>query len=126
MEFGASSFLTAGTEYCVSVIERGLKPAIKADVSRTMALVVRSFHLLRREVYLSGVGARARNRTKAVSIFLTCSANFCSRSKESPLSPKRAISFVTNFNASSRSTRATTPTALNSAIPPAATITFTA
>jgi len=45
MEFEASSLLTAGTEYCVSAIEKGSKPAIKADVSRTMALFVRGFHL---------------------------------------------------------------------------------
>ena len=56
MEFEASSLLTAGTEYCVSAIEKGSKPAIKADVSRTIALFVRGFHLWRREVYLSDDG----------------------------------------------------------------------
>lgn len=47
MEFGASSFFTAGTEYCLSSTERGSKPAIKAEVSNTMILsfLVRQFHL---------------------------------------------------------------------------------
>jgi len=44
-----------GTEYCLSPIERGSKPAINADVSRTITLfVVRNFHPERREAYPSG------------------------------------------------------------------------
>jgi hypothetical protein len=57
IDFEASSFLTMGTEYCLSLIEKGSKPAINAEVSRTMALfVVRNFHLERKEAYPSDDG----------------------------------------------------------------------
>jgi len=43
-----------GTEYSLSPTERGSKPAINAEVSRTITLFVRRFHPERREAYLSG------------------------------------------------------------------------
>ena len=40
MEFSAISSLTMGTVYCSSPIENGSKPATRADVSKTMALLL--------------------------------------------------------------------------------------
>jgi len=44
MEPAASSLLTSGTVYCLSGTARGSKPAMKAEVSRTIALLFVGFY----------------------------------------------------------------------------------
>jgi len=69
-EFENNSFFTMGTEYCSSLTEKGSKPAINAQVSKTMIrfFTVRIFRLWKKEAFLSNDG-KNHPRTERKKIY---------------------------------------------------------